>query len=164
MTMPQRVAITDANIFIDLLILNLLEEFFQLPLNICTTIEVILELDPPQQDILRSYENIESLYIEHEATVSTSLQFNSGFSPVDRTLLSWAVLHNCLLLSGERMMRTWCKERSIEYHGILWVFDKLLEHNIIDKPEASQLLKQLIAKNQRLPIQDCLARIKEWSS
>jgi hypothetical protein len=161
--MSTRVAITDANIFIDLLSLDISEEFFQLPLSICTTIEVMLELDPDQQSVLQQFVSSGALFIEHEASIDDSLQFNSGFSPADRTLLSWAVSQNHLLLSGERMMRSWCKDRRIDYHGILWVFDQLLERNLIDNIRAIILLELLITKNQRLPIKECQIRIKQWS-
>lgn len=48
-----KIAISDANIFIDLIAIDLIDQFFKLPLDLHTTDLVINELDHLEQMLLK---------------------------------------------------------------------------------------------------------------
>lgn len=60
-----KIAVTDACIFIDLIELDLVQPFFQLRVELHTTIDVINELFPEQKQILPAYEAANKLYIHN---------------------------------------------------------------------------------------------------
>jgi hypothetical protein len=58
-----KVAVTDANIFIDLINLKLVSHFFDLDIEIHSSLEVLDELYPQQQEILIAYKKAKRLTI-----------------------------------------------------------------------------------------------------
>lgn len=61
--MKLKTAVTDANIFIDLYDLGLINIFFNLDLEIHTTTSVLNELYHEQQQILEAYQSVSKLYV-----------------------------------------------------------------------------------------------------
>lgn len=51
----ERIVISDANVIFDLLSVQLLEAFFALPCEICTTDLVISEIERPEQQIIQKF-------------------------------------------------------------------------------------------------------------
>ena len=45
------------------------------------------------------------------------------------------------------MVRNCAKKKEIEFHGMLWIFDKLLEKGLISPENAISKLKKLINSN-----------------
>lgn len=60
-----RVAVTDACIFIDLMELKIISDFFDLKLEIHTTVDVMMELYPGQREILKAYQVGDKLIIHN---------------------------------------------------------------------------------------------------
>lgn len=56
-----KIAVTDACIFIDIIELGLSGEFFNLPFEIHTTLDVLNELYPSQQQVLNTFTDEEKL-------------------------------------------------------------------------------------------------------
>jgi hypothetical protein len=101
-----RLAVTDANIFIDLIILGLIEHLFGLNIEIHTTREVFDQLTSRQKEILISYHVDGRLKVydfsgEELAEIYT-LDFPAGLEPADRTVFYYAKLLACLVISGEK--------------------------------------------------------------
>jgi predicted nucleic acid-binding protein len=65
----------------------------------------------------------------------------------DKTVIHLAHQINAMVLSSDKAVRHLAKKQSIEYHGMLWVLDQLIENDLISKSIASQKLQQLINKN-----------------
>lgn len=63
--MKVKIAVTDANIFIDLYNLGLINDFFNLEFEIHTTASVLMELYKEQQEILRAYQSVGKLEIHN---------------------------------------------------------------------------------------------------
>jgi hypothetical protein len=50
-------------------------------------------------------------------------------------------------LSSDKTLRNCAKNKSIEYHGMIWIFDRFVKTSVLTKSEAATKLKQLIATN-----------------
>ncbi len=57
----------------------------------------------------------------------------------------------CPLLTGDAKLRAKAKVYNIEVYDVLYVFDCLVEYEIIKPQMATQKLKKLFNKNHRLP-------------
>jgi hypothetical protein len=56
-------------------------------------------------------------------------------------------LVNATVLSSDKPLRKYAKKLSIEYHGILWIIDQLVDQGALPKPEAISKLKAWINAN-----------------
>lgn len=54
---------------------------------------------------------------------------------------------DAMVLSSDKAVRNCAKKKSIEYHGMLWIFDKLIETKKISANLASEKLQKLIHSN-----------------
>ena len=73
---------------------------------------------------------------------------------------------NAILLTSDKELRRFSEENSIEVHGHLWVFDQMVENNILTPNTASEKLDELsteINKRVYLPIKECESRKKKWA-
>ena len=68
------------------------------------------------------------------------------------------------MLTGDRRLRRYAEEQSIEVHGILFIFDELVKHDIISTSMAADRLEELFAINARLPKAEIRERINRWRS
>ena len=50
----------------------------------------------------------------------------------------------------------------LKFSGILYIFDNLVEYEILEKDEAADLLEKLMQINMRLPRGECEKRILLW--
>ena len=146
-----RLAVTDACIFIDLIMLELVEPFFRMPVEIHTTFDVFDELYPEQQQQLSVYQLADQLTIhnltqEDKEKIQETV-FPRALSDNDKTVIYLADKLHALLLSSDKPVRNYSKANSIEYHGMLWIFDKLLESNQITYQLAIQQINELTTKN-----------------
>ena len=166
------IVISDANILIDLLTINLIEEFCLLPVSKYTSQFVVQEIkEPIEQEILRSFldkKQIIEQEFEFEELVSIKeLNKRDGCSSLSFTDCSvWYLSKKLggLLLTGDRQLRLIAESDKIRVSGILFIFDKLIEHGIITSFTASQKLKLLMSQNQRLPLNECNKRLTQWNT
>lgn len=146
-----KVAITDACIFIDLYDLNLTTSFFSLNLEIHTSLDVFNELYVAQKEILEKSALIEKLLIHNieptERWKIMQTNYPKSLSEMDKTVLFLAEKFNAIVLSSDKAVRNCAKSKAIEYHGILWIFDQLVENNLLNKSEAFEKLSLLIQWN-----------------
>jgi hypothetical protein len=146
-----KLAVTDACIFIDLYELELTAEFFSLGFDVHTSLDVFNELYSHQQQLLRAYCSVNRLTV-HNITTDDRLAILAGKYPKslsdnDRTVIHLALKLGALLLSSDKTVRQFAKKKAIEYHGMLWIFDRLVDGAHIDKPTAAHKLKKLIQTN-----------------
>lgn len=146
-----KIAITDACIFIDLIELRLTTQFFGLHIEIHTSLDVYNELYPEQQELLKAYQSIGKLVI-HNLTQEDRMQikketFPRSLSEIDKSVIFLANKYNAMIISSDKAVRNYAGDRSIEYHGILWIFDSLIEYNLITKQDAILRIQKLISNN-----------------
>lgn len=149
--MKIKVAVTDACIFIDLYDLGLINSFFNLDLEIHTTLSVLNELYLEQQHVLKAYQSVTRLTIhnlqEEDFIEIHSESYPKSLSEADKSVLHIANKINACVLSSDKILRNCAKNKSIEYHGMIWIFDKFVEISVLTKKEATNKLKQLVASN-----------------
>jgi hypothetical protein len=161
-----KIAITDANIFIDLIYVKLLDELFGIGIEIHTTINVVDELNANQQKLLSKFTRKKSLsiHLQEEFNLPNDIKKSKKLSDSDKSVFSLALELDAFILTGDGVLRKVSGFQKIEVHGILWLFDKFLEMKLITKKKASQQLKNLRGYNKRLPADECERRFVEWAS
>ena len=167
----KRIAVKDANVFIDLESMGILDLWFQLGYETLTSSFIA--------DELRKGSHSQSLaYIESGHILCVTLELidfyplyeeleESGLSAADVSVLHLAVSREALLLTGDGRLRTESSARRIEYHGSLWILEQLVEEEILEPIIAAQKLEYLqsLSGEQRrfLPSDICAKLIKQWS-
>jgi len=146
-----KVAVTDACIFIDLIELDLLSSFFNLHLEVNTSLDVFNELYSSQQDLLTAYSADGRLQIHNilpeERDIIAGTSFPRSLSESDKSVVFLAKKIDALILSSDKALRNYSKRNSIPYHGMLWIFDRLIESRLISGNAAVAKIKALIAQN-----------------
>lgn len=170
--MPTKIVITDACIFIDLYDLALTSSFFLLDLEIHTTSAVINELNAEQREILKSYQSDNRLTVhnleEKDFLEIYSSAYPKSLSETDKSVLHIANKFNACVLSSDKVMRNCAKNKEIEYHGMIWIFDVFVSASILSKIEACAKLKQLVDtnmlfRNNRPLVVEIEKRFKIWN-
>lgn len=161
-----RLAVTVANIFIDLIKLDLVAHLFVIELEIFTSAEVLEELNEAQVTLMRQFERdgllIVKLLSEAERNAVSQLKAQAGLSYTDRTVIVLAESLDALMLTGDGKVRKYCLAQRKEVRGILWLLDRFLEFQCIDHSLAIERMEELMRINIRLPVEECLERIKKW--
>lgn len=161
-----RLAVTDANIFIDLIILGLIGNLFELDIEIHTTREVFDQLTTKQRDTLVTYHANGSLVIydfsAEEIAEIYNLSFPAGLEPADRSVFYYAKRLACMVISGDNKLRKYCHSNGLEVHGLIWFFDEVVARELISKATALTKLEKLMSYNDRLPGDELSKRLKEW--
>lgn len=163
-----RIAVTDASIFIDLMVAALLDDFAALDLEILTTFEVLSELYPDQQELLLSLTEAGRLTVHTLSEDALSVwrakhDISTGLSYPDQTVLCLAMEQNAMVLTGDNLMRKTAIKLDIAVGGILWIFDQLLEASQISHRQAMIGLESVMEVNKRLPQTECERRLARWS-
>lgn len=168
-----RIAITDACIFIDLIELQLTSQFFGLDIEIHTTLDVYNELYIKQQEWLKVYRSFGKLTIHNlspdEKDSIQNRAFPKSLSDNDKSVLFLAEKLDAFVLSSDKAVRNFAKKQSIEYHGMLWIFDCLIEKGLITKDAAILKMRSLISNNivyqNNMELNtEIEKRIKKWNS
>jgi rRNA-processing protein FCF1 len=169
--MKVKIAVTDANIFIDLYDLGLTKSFFNLELEIHTTSAVLFELYAEQQEILQAYQAVGRLEIhnlkEQDFIEIYNENYPKSLSETDKSVLHVANKINACVLSSDKTLRNCAKNKEIEFHGMIWVFDKFVETTTLTPKEAKAKLNQLVdanflfRNNQKL-VEEIEKRLKIW--
>lgn len=157
-----RIAVSDANIFIDLFKLELITHFFDLDIQIWTTEEVMLELYDHQYDVLTALKRRGLLFLAQGQQETHNFDFRKSLSPADVSILQLAHDKQAILLSGESKMRTWCRKHHIEVHGIIWVLQIMVDADLLAPNLAADALHRLLSINNWLPVKVCQQRIGKW--
>lgn len=167
----EHVVISDTNIFIDLLNVNLVEEFFQLPWEVHTTEPILLELTREgQKPIVELYKSRKLLYVDQFTSRETleiiqlknKISQFSNLSIQDCSVWYSANKLGGILLTGDGKLRKNAKKYGVDVRGILYVLDKLVESEIIDAEVASVKLEKLYMSNNRLPLDEMQKRLNLW--
>lgn len=167
-----KVAVTDANIFIDLINLKLVAPFFELSITVHTTANVLAELHDHQSAIFLAYHSAKKLTIHHleikELEEMQTLAPSRRLSDADKTVIYIAHKEKAMLLSSDGPVRKFAKEKNIETHGLVWLFDELVTNNRITRKIACIKINELLETNRRYKedqrmLEEFERRVKQWS-
>lgn len=165
-----KIAVNDANLFIDLWEVELIEIFFQLPLEFHTTQLILNELEDEQKEKLSKFIETNQLIvrrltrdeIDNLATISVN---SRKLSREDLSVYFYArELNNCMILTGDNRLRKEAQRQGFEVHGILWVFEQMLENQLIEAQSAIELLRNIMNINLWLPMGECEKLIEKWKN
>lgn len=169
--MKIKIAVTDANIFIDLYDLEIINSFFDLDIEVHTTSTVLYELYLNQQQILLAYHSVGKLEIHNLKMEDYEEIFNENYpkslSEADKSVLHVANKINAYVLSSDKAVRNFARIKNIKYHGMIWVFDKLVENKVLSGNEAKLKLKKLletnfIYRNNQTLVEEIEKRLNTW--
>ncbi|MCB0479671.1 MAG: hypothetical protein KDC84_16000 [Crocinitomicaceae bacterium] len=156
--------VTDANVFIDVDDMELVDEFCQLGHRIFTTSFVWAEVNT-SNDSWRKYIKLGKLVIENLSSKDRleALSLREGnLSEADTSVLWMAIQKQQILLTGEKKLRSLAMKNQVEVHGTLWILDRLVNQSILSNAHACEALKTLMKVNIRLPKVECQQRMNHW--
>ena len=81
----------------------------------------------------------------------------------DCAVWNYAKKHNYTLLTGDGQLRKKAIESNVTVKGIIYIFDHLVECEIITPQHAVIKLQELMKHNSRLPKSIIQERIEKWS-
>ncbi|MBP5358308.1 MAG: hypothetical protein J6Y69_03880 [Treponema sp.] len=165
----EKLVISDTNILLDLISVNILEEFFSLPCDFSTTDFVISEIiQPAQIKAIEKYTKSNKLDVV-SFSFDEIIEINgihtkntNNASMTDCSVWYYAKKTDSRLLTGDGKLRQSAENDDVKVSGILYVFDNLVEYGILEKSKAADLLEQLTQINMRLPKGECEKRILKW--
>jgi rRNA-processing protein FCF1 len=169
----KKIVVNDTNVFIDLYEVGLLDEFFSLPWEVHTTDFVMLELlKEGQHDTVARYKAEKRLIVpvfEAKEMLEIGNLFQQSLNKTNLSLTDcsvwyYAKVNNYILLTGDRKLRTTSAYEGVEVHGVIYVFDRLVEFNVISRQVAVKKLQQLYSINSRLPKEEIEKRINLWKT
>jgi predicted nucleic acid-binding protein len=163
-----KIIVNDASLLFDLIDIDLLGRFFQLPLEMNITDAVRDEFDEEYFERIESYLESGRLTLhcfDEEATEKIG-QLKKGLSSSlsfpDCTCIFLAQTISATLLTGDKALRNAAGRYKIPVHGILWVLDQLIKNRLISRRTAHTKLQKLMGTNKRLPRAECQKRLKLW--
>ncbi|MCR5766392.1 MAG: hypothetical protein K6G09_10520 [Treponema sp.] len=167
----EKLVISDTNILLDLISVDLLEAFFSLPCDFSTTDFVISEIIQPQQikalDRFTKTGQFEVASFDFEELMNINEVFennDNNASLTDCSVWYYAKKTGGRLLTGDGKLRKSAEADNVKVSGILYIFDNLVEYGILEPSESADLLEELLQINMRLPKGECEKRILKWRS
>jgi predicted nucleic acid-binding protein len=166
-----KVIVNDANILIDLVDLKILPYFFQLKFEFYTTAIILEELFDEQQEALLPYIETGRLIVDNitEEDLIEILMIRatkSNLSVQDCSAFYQARKNKADLITSDNTLRKFAQVNNIEVHGHLWVFDNLVNNEILTGNTAIKKLEELcnvLNPKVGLTKNECQKRIKLWS-
>ena len=167
----ENLVISDTNILLDLISVDMLEVFFSLPCDFSTTDFVISEIIQPAQ--IKAIEkftkskklDVVSFGFEEIIEINDIHTNNTNNASItDCSVWYYAKKTGGRLLTGDGKLRKSAEADNVKVSGILYIFDNLVEYEILEKNKAADLLEQLMQINMRLQKGECEKRILKWRS
>jgi rRNA-processing protein FCF1 len=163
-----QVVVNDTNIFIDLINADLLESFFLLPFEVHTTDFIISEIEEPEQSLIvqgfiANHKLKIGSFSDSELNEISEIQSqNGGLSIEDCSVFYYSKRKKYTIISGDRLLTKTARNDGITVRGVLFIFDELVNHNIITTLVAATKLEFIINMGARLPKKECERRLHEW--
>jgi len=148
-----KVAVTDANIFIDLINLKLIQSFFEFDFEAHTSLDVLEELHDHQKEVLLAYKSTKKLTVHilspEDLDAMQTFTTSNKLSDADKSVIFVAHKEKAMLLSSDGPARKIAKEKNLETHGLVWLFDEFVQHKIISPKVACTKISELLTTNRR---------------
>ncbi len=152
------IIITDACILIDLIELNLIDQFLQTMQNVYTTNQVVREItDPVQKQKLATIIASGQILTDDTADFSTLLTLQAEYTSLsipDCSVLELAIRKQGIVFTSDGRLRKACANKGLDFYGVLWIIENLFISNIVNKEIALSKLKLLSIINSRAPLRE----------
>ena len=154
--------ITDANIFIDLDKIGLLNEFDKLNIEIATSDFVFNELNAEQKKIVKKL-NVNIYELSSSELMDFFVEYKTlgriKISSQDYSIYYFAKKYDGKVLSNDKPLRTFSKKNKIEVKGVFYVLDLIIKYSNLDNDKLSKALS-LLLENNRLPKNEINKRLE----
>lgn len=160
------IVVTDANILIDLALVNRCELLFLPDWSTSTTYDIFYELRDKQRAMWQPYIDDGGLALEEvpeELVTQMRKEVSAGLSDPDCTVLVLAELKQAIVLSCDQPIVRTYRDRGKEAHGILWLLDQNEISQRYSAEELYSFLKAITEVNNWLPVKECQIRLKKWA-
>lgn len=157
--------VTDANILIDLALVDRCELLFLPDWSTSTTYDVFYELRDSQKLLWQPYVDSGELTLEEvpeELISQMRRDVSARLSDPDCTVLVLAELKQAIILSGDQPIVRAFRSRGKEAHGILWLLDQNELAQRYAPEELHAFLSAIIKINDWLPVKECQSRLRKW--
>ena len=143
--------ITDASIFFDLQLVNAWQPFFALPHHCVTSYYIWDELDDEIQSSLTPFLDSGQLELrEPEDGFATNRSGITGWNRLslpDKSVFNLSIALGGILLTSDGVLRKAAKEADLATHGLLWLFDEMVNAKALNPEIASEKLETVFDKN-----------------
>ncbi len=169
----ETVVVSDTNIFIDLISVDLLDDFFRLPFGIHTTDFIIHELkDNMQLSIIQTHITGNQLHVKKYngkelaklAMMKNEVSKGCNATIQDCSVWLYAYENGYSLLTGDAKLRRVAEKSGVDVHDILYIFDQLVKHGVVDYVIAKGKIMMLSQINNRLSMKEIQKRISAWEA
>ena len=165
------VLITDANVWIDLQVGEILAEAVKLDFDLVLPDMIHTELEGRQQAMFNDLSLLLELGHIRLGDLDgdgVALAFTLGEKyPApqrpDMFALAIAVIEEAILVTGDRDLCEAAEAEDVEVHGTLWLLDAMVENEILAGDQAAAALQQMLDNDRRLPEKECRNRMRRWS-
>jgi predicted nucleic acid-binding protein len=149
--------VADASVLIDFLSVGMETLLFHEPFECMTTDLVFQEIaDQGEQDRLLSLGlKVKELRGNEVAQIATLQGNNRSLSVEDLSAYILAETNQAILLSGDKLLRSFTQRTGIEVHGTIWFMFELMGSRIITEEQAKNCLRRMIDKGSRIPARVC---------
>jgi hypothetical protein len=164
--MSRRSCCIDANILFDFVAGDIFDALFLLPFDFHTSDIVAIEISKSYSEQHLTLLGLRILALnEAEALEILDLKRGrSGLSVEDVSVFYLSRKYGTIILSNDGLLRELADASRIEYHGTLWLLEEMIQHEILQHPEAASALRSMISNKRWLPRPECEALIKKWES
>jgi hypothetical protein len=161
-----KLAVTDANIFIDLIKLQMLAMLFAIDMEIHTTREIVDQLNEGQYANLIEFIGPHHLRVhdlsDRQLQEVIQLDAPRALEFADKSVAWLSMELSATVLTGDGPLRKYCKAKDLEVRGIIWLFDTIVEKGLMKPSLAADKMDYLVSFNSRLPKEECAQRIQKW--
>jgi|SRR5882724_1448914 len=163
-----KLAVTDANIFIDLIKLQMLALLFSIDMEIHTTKEIVDQLNDNQLGNLTEFIVSHHLHVHYLSEVQLQevieLAAPRALELADKSVAWLSMQLTATILTGDGPLRRFCQTKNLEVRGIIWLFDVIVERGLVSPATAAEKMDYLLRFNNRLPKEECFNRIQKWKA
>lgn len=167
---PQEL-VTDANVWIDLQVANLLADVVKLRVVLVIPDIVHAEMErvrPEVYEALKRPIDLRDVLVGELDGDGVSLASDLGTTypkpqRPDLFALAIAKTSNAILVTGDRDLRQAAETEGVEVHGTLWLLKTMVLQSVLAKPRAREALQQMRSSDRRLPERDCRRLLEEWN-
>lgn len=161
--MPQRIYISDTNIWSHFRHGGLLVELFGLPIVFASTDFVLDELPDGEAAQLQALGLVvEALNSDAVLALFALTAEHNNSSLADVSCYFVARQKGLPLLTGDGQLRKQAAKDGLEVRGALWLLDQLVAHQVIATAHAAAALQAMLEAGARLPPADCEQRMAAW--